>query len=273
MVMAQAPMQRKRGYKLNLRSIALPAEHGAWSLILEPIVLALLLAPTWLGLSFAIAMFAAFLMHQPIKIVVKDYLKNKITDRTKMARRFVLLYAGLAALFALPIVVNSPVSLWIAIALIMPFALIQLYFDFKNQSRSAIAEVSGAIALSGTVSVLAILGGWILSAALTLWLILSLRAVPSILFVRSLFRKQRGKDASLGLVYIIHIVATGLIILLTFLDNLPTLVIIPFLALLGRAIYTLQMKTIVKAKVIGIREVIFGMITILFVVMGYNLNI
>ncbi len=32
--------------KPNFKSIALPAEHGGWSLILEPLILAMILAPT-----------------------------------------------------------------------------------------------------------------------------------------------------------------------------------------------------------------------------------
>ena len=61
---------------VNLRSIALPAEHGAWSFLLEPLVLGLLFAPSWSGIVFAVALFFGFLTHQPLKIYVKDLLRN-----------------------------------------------------------------------------------------------------------------------------------------------------------------------------------------------------
>jgi hypothetical protein len=54
------------------QSIALPTEHGGWSFISEPILLGLLLTPSWGGLALAIGAFAAFLLRQPLKIVLKD---------------------------------------------------------------------------------------------------------------------------------------------------------------------------------------------------------
>ncbi|HRO23471.1 MAG TPA: YwiC-like family protein, partial [Promineifilum sp.] len=42
---------------VSFKSVALPAEHGSWSLVSEPIVLGMLVAPTWAGLALVIAAF------------------------------------------------------------------------------------------------------------------------------------------------------------------------------------------------------------------------
>lgn len=257
---------------VRLKSIALPAEHGAWSLILEPLILGLLIIPSWLGVLFAFAIFFVFLTHQPVKIFLKDYRKGKFTPRTQWAIRFSLIYLVLGILFSLPVLLSPSENLFVAIVCILPFAIIQLYFDFDNKSRSWLAETSGAIALSGSVAVIAVVGGWSIQLAFILWLIIGLRAVISILFVRAFFRKQRNKVAPVRLTYSVHFLVLLLIIALAMRQIVPYLTIIPFLVLLLRTIYSLNNQQVVKAQIIGIREVIYGVGTVGFTALGFILN-
>ena len=46
--------------RVRLRSIALPTEHGGWGFTLEPILLGLLVAPTWAGFGLAVATAIGF---------------------------------------------------------------------------------------------------------------------------------------------------------------------------------------------------------------------
>jgi hypothetical protein len=62
--------------RVNLKSIALPTEHGGWSFLAEPIVLGLLVAPTWKGFVLGLAIVSLFLLHQPLKIAMKDNLNR-----------------------------------------------------------------------------------------------------------------------------------------------------------------------------------------------------
>ena len=87
----------------NIRSIALPTEHGAWGFLLEPMLLGLLLTPTLAGLLLASALFAAFLIHQPLKIATEASVKGRSTPRSRIAWRFAIGY-GLTALILLVIV-------------------------------------------------------------------------------------------------------------------------------------------------------------------------
>ena len=70
--------------KINIREIALPTEHGSWGFVLEPLVLALLVAYSFPGLMLALCTFFMFLSHQPIKNLFKkknnhSYKKISIT--------------------------------------------------------------------------------------------------------------------------------------------------------------------------------------------------
>lgn len=255
--------------KPNFKSIALPAEHGGWSLILEPLVLGLILTPTWVGFSLGIAMMAVFLVHQPAKILLKAFSTGKSSERSRYASYFLLGYTLIGGLFAIPALLQSTVNFWLTIGLIIPFALTQITYDFRNESRSQIAEVTGATALSGTVALLVIIGDWQLQIALLLWFVIALRAVTSILYVRTFFRKQRNQPRSIRGNYLIHLIAVLLVTLLAFQGMLPYLTVIPFIILFTRAVQGLESDAIVKAQVIGIREVVFGIVTVAFIAMGF----
>ncbi|MES1167658.1 MAG: YwiC-like family protein, partial [Oleiharenicola lentus] len=48
-------------------AIFLPREHGSWFLVLEPLALGLLVAPSSAGGALAVATLAAFFMRRPLK--------------------------------------------------------------------------------------------------------------------------------------------------------------------------------------------------------------
>ena len=47
------------------RSVAIPDEHGGWGLTAEPVLLGLLVAPSWPGALLGVAAFVAFLVRSP----------------------------------------------------------------------------------------------------------------------------------------------------------------------------------------------------------------
>jgi hypothetical protein len=85
------PNQRK-----VIRSVALPAEHGGWGFLIEPIILGLLVAFSGMGILLGLSAFGVFLIHQPLKIVIKDRMKGNRPPRTILAERFALGYGALA---------------------------------------------------------------------------------------------------------------------------------------------------------------------------------
>src|SRR5512132_2442191 len=84
--------------RVRLRTVALPVEHGAWGLLLEPILLGLLLVPSLAGLLVSISATGAFLARHPFKLAMTDWHRQRVTRRTRLAQRFVFAYATAAIL-------------------------------------------------------------------------------------------------------------------------------------------------------------------------------
>src|SRR5436853_7813390 len=81
------------------RPLALPFEHGAWSLLLAPLAVALLIAPSWRGGLLALGTIAAFLARHPFKLALRDWTQRRRYPRTVVCERLTIGY-GLVAVAA-----------------------------------------------------------------------------------------------------------------------------------------------------------------------------
>lgn len=254
----------------KLRPIALPTEHGGWAFLYEPILLGLLLAPSVAGFLLGISGLFVFLLHQPLKIALKDRIKGRRFPRTAWAERFVLGYGAVALLAFTIVFLTQPQDFLLPLSLGVPFALVQVYFDSRNDSRHMLAEICGAIALATLAPAIAILAGRSWEFAFLLWLLMSLRAVTSILYVRARLRILRNAEPLLMLVHTSHAAALVIGIVLYLVAGLPLLAVIALGLLWLRAIFALNHKTwFVTAKQVGISEVIFGLIYIAILAVGF----
>ena len=77
---------------VSLRSVALPREHGGWSLTLEPAVLGLIVAPSLAGVALALAALLAFLARTPAELYLVDRFRRRDRERTRLALRLSLGY-------------------------------------------------------------------------------------------------------------------------------------------------------------------------------------
>ena len=253
----------------RLRSIALPAEHGSWGLTLEPILLGLLVAPSWGGVGLAIGAFGLFLLRWPLK-VAQTSRKQKRYARMRMALRFAGIYALLAAGGLLLGVWQAGWRPLLPLLPALPFGLIFFLYDTQNRSRSWQAELAGPVAFAATATSIALAGGWAAAPALALWAVLVARAVPSVLYVRARLRLDRGKPYRPALVLGAHLMALVVVGGLIWLALLPLLTFGVFGLLLGRAIGGLSRhRRPVPVKIIGLTELGWGLLTVLVVAWGY----
>jgi hypothetical protein len=259
--------------RLLIKSVALPSEHGGWGFLVEPILLGLLVAGSWQGVLLAAAALGVFLIHQPLKIAVRDRLKGQRPPRTLWAERFAVGY-GLLALIPLLLLITAATDFLLPILLAVPLAGVQLYYDARNQSRRLLPEICGAAALAMIAPSIAMLAGWSLAAGLILWLMLALRGLTSILYVRARLRLEHSKPASPGFVWLAHGAA-----LLT-LMGLRGLQLVPWLALLAFAVLGIRAglglsryRTPRPAKIIGFQELGYGLVTTIGIALGYILNL
>ncbi|HVM95009.1 MAG TPA: YwiC-like family protein [Candidatus Acidoferrales bacterium] len=254
---------------LRIRPIALPAEHGSWGLVVEPIVLGLLVAPSLSGLFLGLGAFAVFLTRRPLKVVLASRQRAD-SARLTVAVAFVLGYGAAAVLgFAATFAMTGWPPL-LPMVVVSPLALVFLAYDVNNQSRAWQAELAGSVIFAMVATSIAIAGGWIAAPALALTGVLVARAIPSILYVRNRIRLDRKRPYNRPVTIAAHAVALALVGMMVQAQLLPWLVLLPFFALLVRAVVGLSgRRHPATPKNIGLTELGYGLATLLILVVCY----
>ena len=177
---------------MPVRAVAIPAEHGGWSLTLEPILLGLIVAPGLAGLAIGGAALVLFLARTPVRIALVDRHRQRRLPRTVTAERVAA--AELAAIVALGALAVSTAAapFWWPLAAATPLVLIELAYDVRSRSRRLIPELAGSASMAAVAAVIALAGGADHAVAAGLWCVAAARAVAAIGFVRTQLR--RGKD-------------------------------------------------------------------------------
>jgi hypothetical protein len=251
------------------KSVALPAEHGGWGFLLEPMVAGLLVAPSWAGFWLCLAAFGVFLIHQPLRIMVKDRLKGRRYERTRWAEGFVLAYGGVALVAFLLAWTQAVASFWQPLVVAALLAGVQLAYEGRNRGRELLPEAFGALALGATASAVVLAAGGTLELAALLWLLMALRTVPSLLYVRVRLRVQRGQAVQRWLPVAAHVAALLAVLALWLTGFVTWIAVAAPLVLLARAAYGLRPSdTPVRARDVGIQEMIFGLVYALLVAVG-----
>ncbi len=260
----------KPAANIRLRAVALPAEHGGWSFLFEPIVLGLLVAPSLPGLCLGFGMVFAFLTRHPLKLALNDRRRGKRLARTPVAEQFTLLYAILSGLsFVLAFASGSGVPL-LPLVIAAPLFALQAYFDATARSRAAAAELIGALALAASAAGIALAGGWSAERAGALWLLLAARALPAILYVRARLRLERDQPFSRWLPLVAHALGLLVVLALAAAALIPAPSAAAFALLLARALYGLSpYRRGHSAKQIGLQELLLGILFVGLVALGY----
>lgn len=259
------------GAALRLRPIALPPEHGSWGLVLEPIALGLLVAPSPAGVCLAVGAFAAFLVRRPLKVALAEWGQPR-SPRLRAAGVFILLY-GTAALLA------SAVAAWLAggrpfvpLAIVLPLGAAFALYDLRNRSRSWQAEFAGATAFALVATGMALADGWPPEPAWALAVVLAGRTIPSVLYVRMRIRRDRGRPSDPRPMLAAHVAAGVVAAVLVWDGLLPALVMVAFAALLIRAVAGVTWwRQPVPVKTIGWVEMALGVLTVAAAAIGYRL--
>lgn len=267
-------MDTTLGTQVRWKAVALPHEHGGWGFLLEPIVLGLLVAPSWAGLFWGVTALGAFLMQHPLKLAYTDRRRGRRYARTVAAERVLLLYAGVAlAGFGLAIALGGlkPV---LPLLLVAPLGLVQVVDLLRNRGRELSRELAGAVALAAMVAAIALAGGESATLAFGLWAVLAARAAPSIIYVRERLRLEKGKPAARGWVLASSGLALAAIALLAWQDVVPALAAVAIAILLARAAYGVSpWRRPARPQKIGFLELGFGLLTVLLTAVGVALGV
>src|SRR6187549_2967288 len=90
-------------------TVFLPREHGSWFLVLEPLALGLLVAPSWAGGALAAATLSGFFARRPLKPAFSPVP----SARRQVARRTLAMWSVLAGVGLLEaVILGGALALW-----------------------------------------------------------------------------------------------------------------------------------------------------------------
>lgn len=185
------------GTRPTWRAVAIPSEHGGWGLTAEPIVLGLVIAFSVSGLAIGVAAMLAFLVRTPLKLALVDRRRNRLLDRTRLARRIAAAELLSILALALFVLVTSGWAWLIPIAIATPFIGLELWYDVRSRGRRLVPEVSGSVGIAAVAAAIIIAANGSRTVAAGASLILAARAIASIPFVRTQIARLRHGVAPL----------------------------------------------------------------------------
>ncbi len=177
----------------RMRTVALPAEHGGWSLTLEPVLLGLLVAPSGAGWLLGVAAFLGFLARTPLKLALVDRWRRRRLERTILAERIAAVeLAALIAVLAAATMLGGA-ELWLPLALAAPFVGVELWYDVRSRGRRLVPELAGSVGIGAFAAAIALAGGEARLVAFGLWAVVAARAVAAMPFVRVQLQRAKAR--------------------------------------------------------------------------------
>ncbi len=176
-------------------AVFLPREHGSWALVLEPMVLALLAAPSLRGSALALAAMALFLMRRPWHC----WRSGQDAERARVARRLVGAAALVALIAATWALAGQLRATAVPLAIAAVAASVFAWLEARRQTRSLIAECAGALAFCALASAAVLADP---DRAGDVWLagavggFAAARALTTLLPIRAYLRRRKGREAS-----------------------------------------------------------------------------
>ena len=250
------------------RALAVPNEHGAGGFWLEASLLGLIVVPSPAGVWLALTALSMVFVRHPLKLALADWLRGKRYPRTRHAFLIANAYALITLSAALLAHSSAERAFWLPLLLAAPLALVQLERDMRNKGRALSAELAGALAFAALTSSIALAGGTNLETALGLWAVLALRIVPSILYVRSKLRSVRNEPISPSSIVVAHVIALLVAVALCVARIAPWTLVIGVTALAARADWALNNQRLRKASLVGVLEIVTGIVFVLFIGFG-----
>ncbi|MGH9418341.1 MAG: YwiC-like family protein [Thermoanaerobaculia bacterium] len=248
--------------RVSIRPLALPVEHGGWGFVLEPVALALVVAPSWPGVMIGIGVLAAFLARHPLRLAAGDWMRRRRYPRTIVCERLAVIYGAVSiAAMVIAVAIAGP-QILLPFAIAAPFGFAQFAFDVRNHGRAMTPEIIGAAAAGASAASIALAGGRSMPLAATLWLLMMLRSIPSIVFVRAALKRQ---SRSMAIAF--HVAAVVIALILWRRHLAPVAAIVAMLLLLMRALMPPRME---RPQRVGMRELAYGVVTLVLIGAGFR---
>ncbi|WP_306590452.1 YwiC-like family protein [Geothrix sp. 21YS21S-4] len=163
----------------------LPVEHGSWFMLGFPLVLGLLLRPSWGGGCLGLGALAAFLARTPLRKVLRG-------PRDPAQLRALLLEGSLAGILGMAALSISGPRFLIPLACATPLVLVALRADLQRAARSLPVELAAQAAFAALAAALVVAGGASSAETFRIWLLVALTGGANLAHVRHLLGRAHG---------------------------------------------------------------------------------
>lgn len=173
----------------------LPREHGAWSLLLQPFVAAVILARFWdWRLLPALALvLLGFILKDPLVVLARQrWVWRTRNPQTPVAARWLVYELIGIAICLTPLLPGTPIAPFAALAAAaLAMTGVAVWFTLRNKQRSVGLQIVSAGGLTTSALLVALLDtGQIPVWAWQLWAVLALHATAGILTVHARLRMK-----------------------------------------------------------------------------------
>jgi hypothetical protein len=240
------------------RQVAVPSEHGGWSLTAEPVVLGLVVAWSWPGLALGLAAMLAFVARTPVKVVLVDRWRHRWLDRSRLAARIAVVeLAAIAMLAALAAAGAVDRWFWVPLAVAAPFIGVELWFDMRSRSGRLIPELAGTFGIGSVVAAIVLTGGGSASLAVGLWVMVSARAAAAIPYARAQVFRAHGRPVTRSHSDVAQVLAVAAVALAWGFGAIPLVPVVAVAAIAAFNVVAVRGR-VKPAMVIGLQQMAFG---------------
>jgi hypothetical protein len=187
---AQPPDSSRVGF----RSVAIPSEHGGWSLTAEPVMLGLLVAWSWPGLALGLAAMIAFVARTPLKLVLVDLWRHRWLHRTVLAARIAAVELVVLGALVTYAALTADLGLWLPLVVALPLIVLELWYDMRSKSRRLIPELAGSVGIGAVAAAIALAGRAPDRVAWGLWFVVAVRSLAAIPYVRTQISRAKSRN-------------------------------------------------------------------------------
>ncbi len=265
------------------RQIALPQDHGSWVFLLSPLLIGLFTGGQFSAASAAliVAALAAFLIRQPLTILIKVYSKRRSDRDRPVALFWSVVYASIGLIAMLVLIWLGYSEILILAVPGIPVFSWHLYLVSRRQERR---KIGVEVIACGVLSLAAPAAYWIgkeeiLRLGWWLFILTWLQSAASIVYAylrlqqRELTSIPSLKDRfRLGFRAILY-TSFNLILVISFSlpGILPAMLFIPYLLQWGESLWGITHPAIGwKPTRIGIRQLIVSTLFTLFFILAWN---
>jgi hypothetical protein len=241
----------------TLRAVAMPTEHGGWSLTLEPVLLGLLVAWSWPGLLLGVAAMLAFLARTPLKLVLVDRWRGRWLERSSVAARVAAVELLVLAALVVVAALGADARFWWPLLAAAPLVAIELWFDMRSRSRRLLPELAGTVGIGSVAAAIALAAGAEIALALGLWVVVAARAAAAIPYARTQVFRTRGRPHHLWHSDVAQVIAAVAVTIAWLADAVPlaAAVVIAAVAVFNVGAVRAAPR---PAKIIGLQQMFFG---------------